>query len=66
MKGLKVAKIYEPVFIKIRMTDHFEFFKGRREEMFPDSQKKIARWWRKMKLKIKKKDKKKKVDDAPV
>lgn len=47
------------------MHDHFDYFKGRREEMLVDVQKKIARWWRKIK-KAKKKVAKKKVEEAPV
>ena len=64
MKGLVIAKKYEPVYVRIRMHDHFDYFAGRREEIYIDSQKKIARWWKKMKLKIKKKVAKKKVEEA--
>jgi len=37
LKGLVIAKKYEPVYVKLRMDDHFEFFAGRRDELLVDS-----------------------------
>ena len=60
LKGFITAKVYEPVYVKMRMTDHFEFFDNKKDKMERDAATKIHRWWRVMRLKLKKKVKVKK------
>ena len=39
------------------MKDHFYFFDGKKDQMRKDAIKKIIRWWRVVRKKLKKKEK---------
>ena len=49
MRGLVVARKYEPVYVKMRLTDNLEWFDGLRKARKTDAQIKIAYAWRRYK-----------------
>ena len=56
MRGYKISKKYEDVYIKLRMTNNFDYFDHLKSKIFQDSQVKIAYYWKKyLKKKMKKK-----------
>lgn len=55
MRGLVIARKYEPVYVKMRLTDNLAFFDGLKNRRQEDAQVKIAYHYRKYKKRTRKK-----------